>query len=129
MPSLDSADHPLIGALQEAFNSRVHEGAVDIVPVEEDAEQDACEVQADDWTFFVQGWPVHEAWIALDTDPTSPEQFRSDLEAALDEQDIRALTSLDHTLAGDVSRALSESEDELSVALASMIRADVEDSI
>lgn len=126
MPSLDPADHPLVGALQDAFGSLVAENAVDIVTIEEDAEQDACEVQADDWTLFIEGWPVAQAWIALDADVTSPEEFRSTLESIFSEEDLRALTDLDDALAGDVVRALTESGDELSVALASMIEADVE---
>jgi hypothetical protein len=127
MPSLDAADHPLVGALQDAFGGLVADGAVDIVTLEEDAEQDACEVQADDWTLFIEGWPVHQAWIALDSDVASPEQLRTSLESALSETDIRALTELDEALAGDVARALVESGDELSIALAAMIEADVEE--
>lgn len=126
MPSLDPADHPLVGALQEAFGALVAENAVDIVTIEEDAEQDACEVQADEWTLFIEGWPVTQAWVALDTDVASPEEFRSTLESAFSEEDLAALVSLDEALAGDVARALAESGDELSVALASMLEADVE---
>lgn len=128
MPSLDAADHPLVGALQDAFGGLVAEGAVDIVTIEEDAEQDACEVQADDWTLFIEGWPVHQAWIALDTDVSSPEQLRTSLESTLSEADIRALTDLDEALAGDVTRALVDSGDEVSIALAAMIEADVEEA-
>ena len=126
MPSLDPADHPLVGALQEAFGGLVAENAVDIVTIEEDAEQDACEVQADEWTLFIEGWPVSQAWVALDTDVASPEEFRSTLESVFSEEDLAALVNLDEALAGDVARALTESGDELSVALASMIEADVE---
>jgi len=126
MPSLDTADHPLVGALQEAFGSLVSEGTIDIVVIEEDAEQDACEVQADDWTLFIEGWPVHQAWIALDSDIDAPEQFRTALEGALTEGDIRALTELNEALTGDVTRALIDSGDEVSMALAAMIEADVE---
>lgn len=128
MPTLDAADHPLIGALQEAFSALVAEGAVDIVPIEEDAEQDACEVQADDWTLFIEGWPVHQAWIALDAEPESPESLRTSLEGTLGEDDILALTRLDQALSHDVSRALTESGDDVSIALASMLQADVEDA-
>lgn len=128
MPSLDTADHPLLGALQDAFGALVSEGTIDIVVVAEDAEQDACEVQADDWTLFIEGWPVHQAWIALDVDVDSPEQLRISLESALSESDIRALTELNEALAGDVTRALVDSGDELSIALAAMIEADVEDT-
>ena len=126
MPSLDPADHPLVGALQDAFGGLVAENAVDIVTIEEDAEQDAYEVQADDWTLFIEGWPVSQAWIAVDTDVVSPEDFRSTLEGTFSEEDLVALSALDEALAGDVVRALTESGDKLSIALASMIEADVE---
>jgi hypothetical protein len=125
MPSLDPADHPLVGALQEAFGPLVSDGNVDIVTIEEDAEQDAYEVQADDWTLFIEGWPVHHAWIALDADPGSPELYRTSLESVLNEDDLSALSNLDEAVAGDVARALVESGDGLSVALAAMIEADV----
>lgn len=127
MPSLDAPDHPLVDALQEAFSSLVTEGAIDIVVVEEDAEQDACEVQADDWTLHVEGWPMSTAWIALDLDVTSPEEFRSVLEGVLSEEAIKALSALDESLAGDLARTLAESGDDLSIALAALIEADVED--
>ena len=126
MPSLDPADHPLVGALQDAFGGLVAENAVDIVVLEEDAEQDACEVQADDWTLFIEGWPVSQAWIAVDSDAPSPEEFRTTLESTFSEEDLVALSALDEALAGDVVRALTESGDELSIALASMLEADVE---
>lgn len=128
MPSLDPADHPLVGALQDAFGGLVAENVVDIVTIEEDAEQDACEVQADDWTLFIEGWPVSQAWIALDTDVASPEEYRTTLESVFQEDAIAALTHLNESLAGDIVRALTESGDELSIALASMIEADVEEA-
>lgn len=128
MPSLDPADHPLVGALQEAFGALVAEGAVDIVMVEDDAEQDAVEVQADEWTLHLEGWPVGTAWIALDADVSSPEEYRSTLEGALSEEDLAALSELDEALAGDIARSLAESGDELSIALAAMVEADVEDA-
>jgi hypothetical protein len=128
MPSLETAEHPLVTALQDAFGIQVSEGTVDVVVVEEDAEQDACEVQADDWTLFIEGWPVHQAWIALDTDVDSPEQLRTALEGALSEDDIRSLGNLNGALAGDLNRALIDSGDELSIALAALIDSDVENA-
>ena len=44
----------------DRLRALVAENAVDIVTLEEDAEQDACEVQADDWTLFIEGWPVSQ---------------------------------------------------------------------
>ena len=126
MPSLDGAEHPLLAALQEAFGPLVHDESVDIVPVEEDAEQDACEVQADNWTLFVEGWPLTTAWIAIDDDVASPEEYRTALESALDERDLKAMQALDQALSGGFAANLAESTDGLSMALAAMIAAAVE---
>lgn len=125
MPSLDAADHPLVSALQQAFAALVDDESVDIVPVEADEEQDAVEVQADDWTLYVEGWPLATAWIALDEDVTSPEALRGALESALDGRALEALEALDTALSGELVTALNESGDELSIALAAMLAADV----
>lgn len=125
MPSLDGADHPLVSALQEAFGALVEDELVDIVPLEDDDTQDAVEVQADDWTLFVEGWPLTNAWIALEEDVTSPEALRTALESALSQRELEALESLDTALSGDLVAALTNSGDELSIALAAMLEADV----
>jgi hypothetical protein len=116
----------LISALQEAFGALVHDESVDIVPVEDDAEQDACEVQADDWTLFVEGWPLTDAWIAIDDEVSGPEELRTALESTLGERDIKAMQSLDEALSGAFASTLIESGDDLSMALAAMITANVE---
>lgn len=126
MPSLDGADHPLISVVQEAFNILVQDQSVDIVQVEDEASQDACEVQADDWTLFLEGWPLEESWIAIDDDVSGPEQLRTALEGTLDERAIEAMQSLDAALSGAFVTALTESGDEISIALAAMIHANVE---
>lgn len=125
MPSLDGAEHPLISALQDAFGTLVDEEKVDIVTVEEDQEQDACEVQADDWTLFVEGWPISSAWIAIDDDVSDPDQFRATLERVLGPRDLQAMSDLDSALDGEFTTMLSESGDELSISLGALIGADV----
>lgn len=125
MPSLDGADHPLVSALHRAFAALVEDESVDIVPSEDDDDQDAVEVQADDWTLFVAGWPVTTAWIALDEDVTSPEALRTALESVLGQHELQALEAFDSSLSGDLADALTASGDELSIALAALLRADV----
>lgn len=124
MPSLDAADHPLVAALRDAFATLVEDESVDIVPTD-DTDENAVEVQADDWTLFVEGWPVATAWIALDEDVASPEALRTALESALGQRELEALESLDTALSGDLASALTRSGDELSIALAALLRADV----
>lgn len=124
----DSTEHPLMSALQLAFGQLVDDERVDIVKLEAGNEPDACEVQADDWTLFLDGWPLTSAWIAIDEDVSGPQEFRTALEAILDESDLASMQVLDHQLDGGLSSALAESTDGLSVALAAMISADVEQS-
>lgn len=124
MPSLDAAGHPLVAALQDAFTTLVDDESVDIVPTD-NTDEDAVEVQADDWTLFVEGWPVTTAWIALDEDVVSPEALRTALESALGQRELEAMESLDTALSGDLASALTSSGDELSIALAALLSADV----
>lgn len=128
MPSLDGASHPLLAALQEAFGPHVEDDLVDLSTDEEDDGQDAFEVQADDWTLFVEGWPLHNAWIAIDEDAGTPEQFRTALEGTFSERDLEALESLNLELQGELVNALNDSGDGLSIALAAMLAADVTES-
>lgn len=123
MPGLDAARDALLAALHEAFGSLVEEQTVDIVPVEGDG--DAAEVQADDWTLFVKGWPPSTAWIALDEEVSAPEALRTALESALAKPELVALASLDAALSGELATALNGSGDELSIALAAILAADI----
>lgn len=125
MPSLDGASHPLLAALQEAFGPLVEDDLVDLSTDEEDDGQDAFEVQADDWTLFVEGWPLHNAWLAIDDDTGAPEQFRTALEGTFSERDLEALEALNQDLQGELARVLNDSADGLSMALAAMLAADV----
>lgn len=127
MPSLDPTDHPLAAAMQQAFVALVDDGAVDIVRVEDDAEQDAYELQADEWTLHAEGWPIHDAWIALDTDVDDPAALRTALESALGPQDLAAMLELDSATNGDLCRGLNDSTDALSMALCALLSADTLD--
>lgn len=127
MPSLEGSSHPLLDALQQAFDQHVEDRLVDLVTDEDDDGQDRFEVQADDWTLVAEGWPLTNAWIAIDKDADSPEQLRPALEATLTDRDLEALTALNDSLGGDLETMLNESRDDLSMALAAMIHADVGD--
>jgi hypothetical protein len=118
MPAPESSTHPLAAALHESFVARIAAGAVDIVPLDEDAE---FEVQADAWTLYVKGWPLSTAWIALDDDASSPEEQRTLISAALDTRDLTALRTLNASLSGDLVTALTSSNDPISATLAAII--------
>jgi hypothetical protein len=117
----------LLDALQQAFAQHVDDGLVDLVTDEDDDGQDRFEVQADDWTLVAEGWPLSAAWIAIDAETDAPEQLRPALEATFSDRDLESLTALDGSLNGDLVTMLNESQDELSMALAAMIHADVGD--
>lgn len=124
MPIHDIADHPLTSSLQDAFGPQVDDDLVDIVEPNDQGEINAWEVQADAWTLVLEGWPLDNAWIAIDDDPAAPEQFRTALEAVLDQRDLAALASVDEALGGALVSALEASGDELTIALAALLSAD-----
>lgn len=121
MPIHDIADHPLVAALQDAFAALVEDGMVDIVPQDEAGPAEICEVQADAWTLVLEGWPLENAWIAIDEDVSDPRQARIALEALLDRRELVAMTIVDNALTGALTTTLRDSDDPLSVALATMI--------
>lgn len=120
MTNLDAEDQPLLAALQDVFGELAEEELVDIVELEE---EDACEVQADAWTLYLQGWPITTAWIALDDDTTTKEEHREALAAALGPRDVAAIRQLNMTLDGNLVPALSSSGDELSETFADVLAA------
>lgn len=123
MPNHDIADQPLIAALKDAFGTLMEDGIVDIVPQDENGEPDTCEVQADAWTLVLEGWPLENAWIAIDKDVDDARQAREALETALDRRELVAMTILDNSLTSALVTGLRQSDDILSGALADMIAA------
>lgn len=118
MASLDIPDHRLADALQLAFAVLIEAGEIDL-----DAPPDAdeTEVQADDWTLHLEGWPIATAWIAIDQDPVLPTEQRAALEATLDHRELAALRDADRRLDGALLTCLRGSGDGLSVALAGLL--------
>lgn len=115
MTSLEPASHPLETAMADAFADLIDGGAVDIVA---GLDPDAWEVQADAWTLSAEGWPLAVAFIAIDDEPSDPQERASALDAAFGPGDLAALRDLDARLDGAVSEALRRSGDELSVMVA-----------
>lgn len=105
----------LTGILHTAFADLIARGEVDVVATPGNNE---VEVQGDDWTLVLEGWPLATAWIALDESPSSQSERRAALEAAIGSRELSALRDADRQLAGTLTAALADSGDGLSQALA-----------
>jgi hypothetical protein len=119
MPTHDAPDHPLAVILRTAFAPQLDAGEVDLV-----AERDgvsAFEIQADEWTLRLEGWPVSSGFIALDDEPGSPRERQAALDAALDDQHLAGLRHANQILDDAIVAALEDSGDELSALLAQLI--------
>ena len=120
MASRDVPDNPLIGALRLAFDRLIAAGEVDLNTLPETGE---TEVQADNWTLHLEGWPVTTAWIAIDQDPQSPKEQMTALDQTFDHRARAALHDADRRLDGVLLRGLRESGDDLSVRLVELLEA------
>jgi len=121
MTSLDAPEHPLQEILSTSFADLIERGAVELVLL---TGEDAIEVQADEWTLHIGGWPIRLAFIALDDEPGTDEERAGALNAALGPQDLASLRDTDAGLDEQLSDALRASRDPLSVALAAILRGD-----
>lgn len=127
MASLDALEHPLVELLHRAFADLIEHGDLDVAVM---PEVDQFEVQGDDWTLHLEGWPLDIAWIALDETPSSHSERLAALDAALGPPELTALRDADRQLGGSLGGALIDSGDGLSQALAVVLgeSEDVEDA-
>lgn len=119
MPTHDAPDHPLAVILRTAFAPQLESGEVDLVVYREDGS--ACEVQADEWTLRLEGWPVTGGFIALDEEPVSLKERHAALDAAIDDQHLASLRQANGLLDNAIVAALEDSGDQLSALLAQLI--------
>lgn len=115
MTSLEPSSHPLEALVATAFAALIDRGAVDVVAGDQD---DAWEVQADQWTLAMEGWPLTFAFLAIDDEPAGRGEMLASLDAALGPDDLAAIQALDHRLDGSLRQALLRSNDALSSMLA-----------
>lgn len=114
----DGPTQSLVEILSAKFATLIDVGDVDIVS---DRDQDSIEIQSDEWTIIIEGWPIRNAFVALDTLTDSDASHRVALDGALDHRDLAALTSANQQLEGAIARGLLASGDGVSVVLAEMI--------
>lgn len=115
MASLDALEHPLVEILTGAFAHLIERGDADVAVM---PEADEFEVQGDDWTLHLEGWPLGIAWIALDEGPSSQAERLAALDAALGSTELAAFRDADRRLQGALIAALADSGDGLSQSLA-----------
>ncbi len=113
----DRSSNPLIDALHLAFAALIETGEIDIT-TPPDAGEDETEVQADDWTLHLEGWPIATAWIAIDQEPESAVAQQAALATTFDHRELAALRDADRRLEGALVTHLRTSGDELSARLA-----------
>jgi len=118
MPSLDPPNHPLAAILRDAFTSQLEAGEVDLVLSEHDTTFD---IQADEWTLRLEGWPMTAAFIALDEEPPSLPERQAVLDAALDAPHLSGVRRANLLLHNAIAAALEASGDQLSILLAQAI--------
>jgi hypothetical protein len=121
MPTHDKPDHPLTGILQSAFASQLESGEVDLAA---DLSLLEFDVQADEWTLHLEGWPVTTGFVALDDEPATEREREAALDAALENQHMAALREVNRQLDNGLCAVLIESGDELSMVLAGVIGID-----
>lgn len=119
MPTHDAPDHPLAVILRTAFAAQLESGEVDLLIFRDHVS--AFEIQADEWTLRLEGWPVTTGFIALDEEPPSLQERQSALDAAIDDQHLAGLRDANELLDNAIVAALEDSGDELSAILARLI--------
>ncbi|MEJ7900925.1 MAG: hypothetical protein WKF63_03715 [Thermomicrobiales bacterium] len=119
MPTHDAPDHPLAVILRTAFAAQLEAGEVDLVVLRDHVS--VFEIQADEWTLHLEGWPVVSGFIALDEEPPSLKERQAALDAAIDDQHLAGLRDANVLLDNAIVGALEDSGDELSAILAQLI--------
>ncbi len=119
MPTHDAPDHPLALILRTAFAPQMDSGDVDLVDCRDGLS--GFEIQADEWTLRLEGWPVTSGFVALDDEPPSLRDRIQALDAAIVDQHLAALRHANVLLDNAIVAALKDSGDELSALLAQAI--------
>lgn len=118
MPTLDPHEHPLTTLLAPVFAALEEEGEVDLVEL---PAINGFEIQADDWTMHLVGWPIATGFIALDEEPSSQEERKMALDAAVNQRHLAALRQANILLNGAIVDVLDVSGDSLSRMLAATL--------
>ncbi|MBA3276412.1 MAG: hypothetical protein H0T72_11520 [Chloroflexia bacterium] len=124
MPTHDAPQHPLAVILNAAFAPQLDSGDVDLVVFDAGS---AFEIQADEWTLRLEGWPVAAGFIALDDEPASLIERQAALDAALDDRHLAGLRHANVLLDDAIVAVLEDSGDELSAILSRLIAVTGED--
>ncbi len=118
MPAHEVPRHELTELLEITFASLVEQGEVDVVA---DLAPSEFEVQADEWTLHLEGWPLAAGFLVLDDEPTSDVERRNALDAALDSSHLAAMRQLNRSTDGAIAAVLVDSGDPISTLLAILL--------
>lgn len=118
MTGIDPSAHPVPQLASAAFADLIEQGAIDIV---EGERQDDVEIQANQWTVAMQGWPLTSAFLAVDDEPTSDDEMGNAITTIVGPGDLAALRTINRQLDGQLGHALRQSMDPLSVRLAAVL--------
>ncbi len=110
--------HELTELLESVFASLVDQGEVDVVC---DLAPSEFEVQADEWTLHLEGWPMAAGFLVLDDEPTTDAERRNALDAALDSRYLAAMRQLNRSTDGALAAVLTDSGDPISELLVSLL--------
>lgn len=103
------------------FAPGVDAGEIDVVELPDEG---AVEVQADEWTLYLQGDPVALAFIAIEDEPEGADTMQQALRTVLTPDDLSSLRELDAGLGGTLGERLAASGDALSATLAGLLHRD-----
>ncbi|MGC4193034.1 MAG: hypothetical protein QM589_17955 [Thermomicrobiales bacterium] len=116
----DDLETPLGKACTALFAPRIEDDEIDVVELPDD---DAVEIQADEWTLHLQGDPIVLAFVAIENEPEAANDLAQALRATLTPDDLAALETLDSQLGGALASRLTASGDALSQTMAAMLTA------
>lgn len=118
MPTHDVPRHEMTELLEDIFTALIEQGEVDVVS---DLAPSEFEVQADEWTLHLEGWPLDAGFLVLDDEPSTDAERQQALDAALDSRYLAAMRQLNQSTDGALAAVLVDSGDPISALLASLL--------
>lgn len=101
-------------AIEKAFTALLANGEIDLFD-----EDDEIHIASDEWTVVLEGDPVADVMVALESEEGDAEEL---LRNAIREPALRALRELDSMLDGTLIEAMADSVDPLAQSLADVLK-------
>ncbi len=113
--------HPLVAPLTDAFSDRIEIGEISVEALPGET---SVELQGDDWTLHIEGWPIALAFVALDDEPATREECLKALQTSPGALVIGRVQQIDREHDGAISGALATIRDPASNVLSELLRAE-----